>query len=362
MNYNEIRRKTRAISVGNIKIGGNAPISVQSMTNTPSEDYAATYAQMKALEAAGCDIVRMTVPTIEAAQVLGRLRESDIAMPIVADIHFDYRLAIAAADAGADKIRINPGNIGERDRVKAVVSKCREKRIPIRIGVNSGSLEKELLAKYGAPTAEALAESAMGHIKILESLDFFDIAVSIKSSDVFTMVKANKILASMCDYPLHLGVTEAGRGEAGCLKSALGLGALLTSGIGDTVRVSLTDKPESEIEAARNILKALSLYDGGYINIISCPTCGRTKIDLISLCERLEKLLSGYKPNRKITLAVMGCVVNGPGETREADIGIAGGAGEAVLFRRGEIIRKIKEENILEELEAEIAKLCQNRA
>ncbi|MBS6463304.1 MAG: flavodoxin-dependent (E)-4-hydroxy-3-methylbut-2-enyl-diphosphate synthase, partial [Ruminococcus sp.] len=236
------------------------------------------------------------------------------------------------------------------------------KRIPIRIGVNSGSLEKELLAKYGAPTAEALAESAMGHIKILESLDFFDIAVSIKSSDVFTMVKANKILASMCDYPLHLGVTEAGRGEAGCLKSALGLGALLTSGIGDTVRVSLTDKPESEIEAARNILKALSLYDGGYINIISCPTCGRTKIDLISLCERLEKLLSGYKPNRKITLAVMGCVVNGPGEAREADIGIAGGAGEAVLFRRGEIIRKIKEENILEELEAEIAKLCQNRA
>ena len=362
MNYNEIRRKTRAISVGNIKIGGNAPISVQSMTNTPSEDYAATYAQMKALEAAGCDIVRMTVPTIEAAQVLGRLRESDIAMPIVADIHFDYRLAIAAADAGADKIRINPGNIGERDRVKAVVSKCREKRIPIRIGVNSGSLEKELLAKYGAPTAEALAESAMGHIKILESLDFFDIAVSIKSSDVFTMVKANKFLASMCDYPLHLGVTEAGRGEAGCLKSALGLGALLTSGIGDTVRVSLTDKPESEIEAARNILKALSLYDGGYINIISCPTCGRTKIDLISLCERLEKLLSGYKPNRKITLAVMGCVVNGPGEAREADIGIAGGAGEAVLFRRGEIIRKIKEENILEELEAEIAKLCQNRA
>lgn len=360
MNYNEIRRKTRAISVGNVKIGGGAPISIQSMTNTSSEDYSATYAQMKSLEAVGCDIVRMTVPSIEAARVLGRLKSSDINMPIVADIHFDYRLAIAAADAGADKIRINPGNIGERDRVKAVVDKCREKNIPIRIGVNSGSLEGELLAKYGAPTAQALADSAMGHIRILESLDFGDIAVSIKSSDVFTMVNANKILANECEYPLHLGVTEAGRGDAGCIKSALGLGALLTAGIGDTVRVSLTDKPESEVAAARSILQSLSIYEGGYINVISCPTCGRTKIDLISLCEKLEKLLAKYKPNKKITLAVMGCVVNGPGEAREADIGIAGGNGEAVLFRRGEIIRKIKEERILEELEAEVAELCQS--
>ena len=359
MNYNEIRRKTRTITVGNIKVGGDAPISLQSMTNTDSEDFEATYAQMKSLEEAGCDIVRMTVPSRAAAETIYRLKSSDIKMPIVADIHFDYRLAIAAARAGADKIRINPGNIGESEKVKAVTDKCREKHIPIRIGVNSGSLEKRILEKYGAPTAEALAESAMGHIRILEHFDFNDIAVSIKSSDVLTMVEANRILAQMCDYPLHLGVTEAGRGEAGCIKSAAGIGALLTAGIGDTIRVSLTDKPENEIYAARNILQALSLYEGGYINIISCPTCGRTKIDLISLCEKLEKRLRSIRPPRKITLAVMGCVVNGPGEAREADIGIAGGSGEAVLFRRGEIIRKIKEENILGELEAEIAKLCQ---
>lgn len=359
MNYNEIRRKTRTITVGNIKVGGDAPISLQSMTNTDSENFEATYAQMKSLEEAGCDIVRMTVPSIAAAETIYRLKSSDIKMPIVADIHFDYRLAIAAAEAGADKIRINPGNIGESEKVKAVTDKCREKHIPIRIGVNSGSLEKHILEKYGAPTAEALAESAMGHIRILEHFDFNDIAVSIKSSDVLTMVEANRILAQMCDYPLHLGVTEAGRGEAGCIKSAAGIGALLTEGIGDTIRVSLTDKPENEIYAARNILQALSLYEGGYINMISCPTCGRTKIDLISLCEKLEKRLRSIRPPRKITLAVMGCVVNGPGEAREADIGIAGGSGEAVLFRRGEIIRKIKEENILEELEAEIAKLCQ---
>ena len=359
MNYNEIRRKTRTITVGNIKVGGDAPISLQSMTNTDSENFEATYAQMKSLEEAGCDIVRMTVPSRAAAETIYRLKSSDIKMPIVADIHFDYRLAIAAAEAGADKIRINPGNIGESEKVKAVTDKCREKHIPIRIGVNSGSLEKHILEKYGAPTAEALAESAMGHIRILEHFDFNDIAVSIKSSDVLTMVEANRILAQMCDYPLHLGVTEAGRGEAGCIKSAAGIGALLTAGIGDTIRVSLTDKPENEIYAARNILQALSLYEGGYINIISCPTCGRTKIDLISLCEKLEKRLRSIRPPRKITLAVMGCVVNGPGEAREADIGIAGGSGEAVLFRRGEIIRKIKEENILGELEAEIAKLCQ---
>lgn len=359
MNYNEIRRKTRAITVGNIKVGGDAPISLQSMTNTDSENFEATYAQMKSLEEAGCDIVRMTVPSRAAAETIYRLKSSDIKMPIVADIHFDYRLAIAAAEAGADKIRINPGNIGESEKVKAVTDKCREKHIPIRIGVNSGSLEKHILEKYGAPTAEALTESAMGHIRILEHFDFNDIAVSIKSSDVLTMVEANRILAQMCDYPLHLGVTEAGRGEAGCIKSAAGIGALLTAGIGDTIRVSLTDKPENEIYAARNILQALSLYEGGYINIISCPTCGRTKIDLISLCEKLEKRLRSIRPPRKITLAVMGCVVNGPGEAREADIGIAGGSGEAVLFRRGEIIRKIKEENILGELEAEIAKLCQ---
>ncbi len=359
MNYNQIRRKTREVRIGNLTVGGNAPIAIQSMANTDTHDFAATLAQLQRLERAGCDIVRITVPDLAAAEAILYLKEAGITMPIVADIHFDYRLAIAAAEAGADKIRINPGNIGESEKVKAVTDKCREKHIPIRIGVNSGSLEKHILEKYGAPTAEALAESAMGHIRILEHFDFNDIAVSIKSSDVLTMVEANRILAQMCDYPLHLGVTEAGRGEAGCIKSAAGIGALLTAGIGDTIRVSLTDKPENEIYAARNILQALSLYEGGYINIISCPTCGRTKIDLISLCEKLEKRLRSIRPPRKITLAVMGCVVNGPGEAREADIGIAGGSGEAVLFRRGEIIRKIKEENILGELEAEIAKLCQ---
>lgn len=360
MNYNEIRKKTRKIKIGNRTIGGDSPIAVQSMTNTDSGDFSATYAQMKALEAAGCDIVRMTVPDMAAAKTIERLKSSDISIPIVADIHFDYRLALAAADAGADKIRINPGNIGDTAKVKAVTDKCREKGIPIRIGVNSGSLEKSILSKYGAPTPQALAESALGHVKILENLDFYDIAVSIKSSDVYTMVSATEIFSQMCDYPLHLGVTEAGRGEAGCIKSAVGIGSLLMRGIGDTVRVSLTDDPVREIYAAQSILKSLSLYTGGYINIVSCPTCGRTKINLISLCERLEGRLSGLKPKRKITVAVMGCVVNGPGEAREADIGIAGGNGEAVLFRRGEIIRKIKEEDILAELEKETARLCQS--
>ena len=359
MNYNEIRKKTRKIKIGNRTVGGDSPIAIQSMTNTDSADFFATYAQIKALEAAGCDIVRMTVPSMDAAKTIGQLKASDIGIPIVADIHFDYRLALAAADAGADKIRINPGNIGDAAKIRAVTDKCREKGIPIRIGVNSGSLEKNILEKYGAPTAQALAESAMGHIKILEELDFRDIAVSIKSSDVYTMVRAVEILSGMCDYPLHLGVTEAGRGEAGCIKSAVGIGSLLMHGIGDTVRVSLTDDPVREIYAAQSILKSLSLYTGGYINIISCPTCGRTKIDLIALCEKLENRICDLKPKNKITVAVMGCVVNGPGEAREADIGIAGGNGEAVLFRRGEIIRKIKEEDILAELEKEVLRLCQ---
>ncbi len=357
---NEIfkRRKTSEIFVGNVKIGGNAPISIQSMTNTDSHDFEATYRQMKELEEAGCDIVRLTLPDLAACETVKKLKQSDLKLPLVADIHFDYRIALAAADAGVDKIRINPGNIGSDEKVKAVADKCKEYHIPIRIGINSGSLEKSILQKYGSPTAQALAESAMFHAGLLEKFDFRDILISIKSSNVRTMIEANRIVASSCDYPLHIGVTEAGRGDDGKLKSAIGIGTLLCEGIGDTVRVSLTDNPVREIEAARAILRASGLSDENYINVVSCPTCGRTKIDLVRICEELEPKLKAISVNKKLTVAVMGCVVNGPGEAAEADIGVAGAIGEAVLFSHGKIIRRIPENMLVDELVNEVKKLA----
>lgn len=358
MGYNEYRRKSKKIKVGELFVGGDAAIPVQSMTNVPSDDYEAVYSQMKRLQDAGCDIIRMTVPDDDSVKTLCRLKSaSDITMPIVADIHFSYRLAVEAAAAGADKIRINPGNIGGDDRVKEVVRACRSAGIPIRIGVNSGSLEKDILAKYGSPTAEALAESAMGHIKLLEKYDFNDIIVAVKSSDVRKMTKATRIIAESCDYPLHLGVTEAGTAKLGTLKSAAGIGSLLIDGIGDTIRISLTGDPELEVREGRNLLRALKLDESCRVNIVSCPTCGRTKIDLIGIASRLEERLSGIKVSRPITVAVMGCAVNGPGEAREADIGIAGGNGDALLFKHGEIIRKIPENEAVEILAEEISKL-----
>ncbi|MBQ8288196.1 MAG: flavodoxin-dependent (E)-4-hydroxy-3-methylbut-2-enyl-diphosphate synthase [Clostridia bacterium] len=354
MIYNEIRRKAKKIRVGDIFVGGDATVKVQSMTNTDSEDFAATYVQIKALEAAGCEIIRMTVPTMEAARVLGRLKESDIKIPIVADIHFDYRLAIAATEAGADKIRINPGNIGDMDRVKAVADACRAREIPIRIGVNSGSLEKNVLAKYGAPTGEALAESALQNIAALERFEFDNIIVAIKSSDVGRMIRANEIVATACDYPIHLGVTEAGGDKMGSVKSAVGIGSLLTRGIGDTLRVSLTADPVLEIERGRAILAALGMDAHAMVNVVSCPTCGRTKIDLIGLAGAFEARMGELHPSRPVKVAIMGCVVNGPGEAKDADIGVAGGNGEAVLFRHGEIVRKLPEAEVLDALVKEI--------
>ena len=353
------RRKSRVIRVGDVMIGGDASISVQSMTNTDSHDYEATYRQMKELEEAGCDIVRLTLPDIDACETVKKLKKSDLKIPLVADIHFDYRVAIAAAEAGIDKIRINPGNIGSDDCVKAVADICRERKIPIRIGINSGSLEKSILQKYGAPTPQALAESALFHAGLLVKFDFHDIVISIKSSTVRNMIEANRIVAVACDYPLHLGVTEAGRGDAGKLKSAIGIGTLLCEGIGDTVRVSLTDNPVREIEAARDILRASGHSNENYINVVSCPTCGRTKIDLIRICEELEPKLKKIQVNRKMTVAVMGCVVNGPGEAAEADIGVAGAIGEAVLFSHGKIIRKIPEDKLVEELVNEVKILAE---
>lgn len=359
MESNFTRRETRAINVGGVAIGGAAPITVQSMTNTNPHDFDATYAQIKALEDAGCEIVRLALPDIDACETVKRLKKSDIHIPLVADIHFDYRIALAAADAGIDKIRINPGNIGSDDKVKAVADKCRERHIPIRIGINSGSLEKHILEKYGSPTPPALAESALFHANLLEKYDFYDIAISIKSSDVRNMIAANRIVASACPYPLHIGVTEAGRGDAGTLKSAIGIGTLLCEGIGDTIRVSLTDSPVKEIEAAKAILRACGCSHEHYINIVSCPTCGRTKIDLIRICAELEPRLREIKTNRKLTVAVMGCVVNGPGEAAEADIGIAGATHEAVLFSHGKILRRISENMLVDELVKEVKKLAE---
>lgn len=355
MNYNEYRRRTTPIYVGSVGIGGEHPIAIQSMTNTHTQDVDATYEQARRLEEAGCDILRITAPDLESVRTFSELKRRGIRIPLVADIHFSAEIAVAAARAGVDKIRINPGNIGSRDKVREVVLACRERSIPIRIGVNSGSLEPTLLRKYGAPTAEALAESAIGHARILEELDFTDIAISVKASDVQTTIRANRILAEKVNYPLHLGVTEAGARTRAIVKSSIGIGTLLAEGIGDTIRVSLTDDPVSEIEMARNILDSLELSRVRGMDIVSCPTCGRTRIDLISLSEEFERRARAEGLDRKpIKVALMGCAVNGPGEAREADIGVAGGDGEALLFKKGEIQRKIKEQSIVDELIQEI--------
>ena len=334
---------TRQILVGNVPIGGGAPVSIQSMLNTPTTDVEGSLRQLRELAAAGCQIARLAVPDREAAAGFREIvKESPL--PLVADIHFDYRLAIAAAEAGAAKIRINPGNIGGEDRVKAVVEVCKDRHIPIRIGVNGGSLDKKLLEKYGHPTAEALVESAFGHLALLEKQGFYDTCVSMKSSTVPTMVAAARLFRSRCDYPLHIGVTETGPVRQGLIKSAMGIGALLLDGIGDTLRVSLTDDPVQEVYAARDILKAAGLRKDG-VNIVSCPTCGRTRIDLIGLVNRVDAALKDCK--KPITVAVMGCVVNGPGEAREADIGIAGGDGCGLIFEKGEAVEKLPYDKLL---------------
>jgi (E)-4-hydroxy-3-methylbut-2-enyl-diphosphate synthase len=353
MDYRKIRRETRQVCVGNVRIGGDAPIAIQSMTNTDTRDAAATMAQIRALEAAGCDVVRLTVPDLEAAETVRLIKESDIRVPIVADIHFQYRVALRCAEYGVDKIRINPGNIGDEERVRQVAQACRSRNIPIRIGVNSGSLEKHILEKCGAPTPEALCESGLYHARLLEKYDFEDIVISIKSSDVYTMVAATKLLASSCNYPLHLGVTEAGSQRMGTVKSAAGIGALLCDGIGDTIRVSLTDDPVLEVSAARDILSALNIKGQSGLNIVSCPTCGRTKIDLISLVHRFEDAVASEGlGNIPCKVALMGCVVNGPGEASRADFGIAGGKGEGILFRKGEILRKVPMAELVDALMA----------
>lgn len=351
------RRRSNAVRVGNLTVGGESPITVQSMTNTDPRDREATLRQVRALALRGCDLVRLAVPDRGAASIFSYLKEQGITVPLVADIHFDYKIALEAVAAGADKIRINPGNVGSRDNVAAVVRACRAAGVPIRIGVNGGSLERPLLAKYGAPTAEAIAESALGHAAILEALDFFDTVISVKSSDVKTMIDANRILAEKTRYPLHLGVTEAGGLKRGMIKGAIGIGTLLSEGIGDTVRVSLTADPLEEVAAAREILSALGLDPTAGIDVVSCPTCGRTKIDLIPLLAAFEKGLDerGLR-KKKLKVAFMGCAVNGPGEAREADIGIAGGDGEALLFKHGETIAKYPADRIVEVLLDEIEK------
>lgn len=344
-------RKVKPVSVGNCQLDGTH-IYIQSMLNTRSDDIPGSVAQAIALEQAGCEIIRAAIPDKNAVALIPAIKEK-VSIPLVADIHFDYRLALEAAAAGVDKIRINPGNIGGMDRVQAVVKTCREKQIPIRIGVNSGSLEKEILAKYNAPTAEALVESAMGHVRLLEQCDFDDIIISMKSSDVNTMIDAYRLCAEQCHYPLHLGVTEAGTERMGLIKSAVGIGALLHDGIGETIRVSLTEDPVQEIRAARDILKCIGKRGGP--QLVSCPTCGRTRIDLVKTAKAVEAALENIEKDIKV--AVMGCVVNGPGEAREADIGIAGGDGCAVLFQHGEILRKVPESDIVRELMMEIEKL-----
>ena len=347
------RRESKKVKVGNIFIGGNSPVTVQSMLNAEAHDIEKNVKQAKALEKAGCEIIRAAVPDLEAVKTVAALKEN-LSVPIVADIHFNYKIALECVEAGVDKVRINPGNIGDDANVKAVAEKCRANGVPIRIGVNSGSVEKHILAKYGAPTAQAMAESAMYHVRLLEKFDFDDIVISIKSSNVQTMIEAYKKVAAMCAYPLHLGVTEAGTKRMGMLKSAVGIGSLLTDGIGDTIRVSLTADPTQEVYAGLDILKAAGLRNDTP-TLISCPTCGRTKIDLIALAEEVEQRLREVK--KPITVAVMGCVVNGPGEAREADVGIAGGDGCGLVFRHGEILRKVREEELVSELMKEIDNL-----
>ena len=346
-------KNTKTVNVGGIKLGGGNRIAVQSMLNTPSYDIKSSVEQAISLEKAGCDIIRAAIPDKNAVALIPALKEA-VKTPIVADIHFDYRLALEAAAAGVDKIRINPGNIGDEDRVRQVVTACKLRGIPIRIGVNSGSVEKSILSKYGSATAEALVESAMFHASLLEKFDFDDIVISIKSSDVPTMYDAYIKAAEVTNYPLHLGVTEAGTERRGIINSAAGIGGLLLRGIGDTIRVSLTDEPVKEVYAAKDILNAVGLGSGG-VKFVSCPTCGRTRIDLISIAKKVEEMLRDC--NKDITVAVMGCVVNGPGEASAADIGIAGGDGCGIIFKKGEILRKVPEEKLLEELMAEIDKV-----
>jgi (E)-4-hydroxy-3-methylbut-2-enyl-diphosphate synthase len=352
-----MRRQTRKIQVGNVAVGGDAPVSVQSMCNTDTRDVAATAAQIEALVAAGCEIVRCAVPDEAAAEALAPIcAQSNI--PMIADIHFDYRLALMSLEAGVAGLRLNPGNIGERWKVEEVVKACAERSVPIRIGVNSGSLEKELLEKYGHPTAEAMAESALGHIRILEDLNYQEIKVSLKSSDVRRTVAAYRLLSEQVDYPLHIGVTEAGTTWSGTIKSAVGLGALLYDGIGDTLRVSLTGDPVEEVRVGWEVLKSLELRERGPV-FVSCPTCGRCQIDLINVAEEVERRLHDL-PCR-ITIAVMGCVVNGPGEAREADLGIAGGKGQGLLFRKGEVVCKVPQDELADALVEEALRLAEEQ-
>lgn len=345
-----LRTQTKEVKIGSVTIGGAHPVAIQSMTNTKTEDVAATVEQILRLEASGCEIVRCTVPTMEAAKALKEIKKQ-IHIPLVADIHFDYKMAIAAIENGADKIRINPGNIGSEERVRAVVEKAKEYGVPIRIGVNSGSLEKPLLEKYGGVTAEGIVESALDKVHMIESMGYDNLVVSIKSSDVLMCVKAHELIAKQCPYPLHVGITESGTIYSGNIKSSVGLGIILHEGIGNTIRVSLTGDPVEEIRSAKLILKTLGLRKGG-IEVVSCPTCGRTQIDLIGLANEVEKMVQEFPLDIKV--AVMGCVVNGPGEAKEADLGIAGGIGEGLLIKKGEIVRKVKEEELLETLRQEL--------
>ena len=347
------RKKTRQITLGTVKIGWGSPVAVQSMCNTDTRDAEATLGQIKRLEEAGCEIVRLAVPDAEAAKAIGKIRKGTN-VPLVADIHFDHRLALEAVKQGVDGLRINPGNIGGRDKVAEVVSACKDRRIPIRIGVNAGSLEKHLLEKYGHPTPEAIVESAFGHIRILEDLDYREIKVSLKASDVMTTVEAYRLFAKQSDYTLHIGISEAGPARSGTIKSSVGLGILLSEGIGDTMRVSLTADPVEEVRVAYAILKSLKIRQRG-VNLISCPTCGRTEIDIIGLAEEVEARLDHI--TEPLTVAVMGCVVNGPGEAREADIGIAGGKGVGMLFKHGEIVRKFPEKELADVLVSEVEKI-----
>lgn len=345
-----LRMQTKEVKIGSVTIGGAHPVAIQSMTNTKTEDVAATVEQILRLEASGCEIVRCTVPTMEAAKALKEIKKQ-IHIPLVADIHFDYKMAIAAIENGADKIRINPGNIGSEERVRVVVEKAKEYGVPIRIGVNSGSLEKPLLEKYGGVTAEGIVESALDKVHMIESMGYDNLVVSIKSSDVLMCVKAHELIAKQCPYPLHVGITESGTIYSGNIKSSVGLGIILHEGIGNTIRVSLTGDPVEEIRSAKLILKTLGLRKGG-IEVVSCPTCGRTQIDLIGLANEVEKMVQEFPLDIKV--AVMGCVVNGPGEAKEADLGIAGGIGEGLLIKKGEIVRKVKEEELLETLRQEL--------
>lgn len=344
------REETKTVQIGNREIGGGNPILIQSMCNTKTEDVEATVAQILELEQAGCDIIRVAVPTMEAAMAIKEIKKA-IHIPLVADIHFDYRLAIAAIECGADKIRINPGNIGSEERVQAVVDKAKEYGVPIRVGVNSGSLEKHLIEKYGGVTAEGIVESALDKVAMIERMGYDNLVISIKSSDVMMCVKAHELIAKKTRYPLHVGITEAGTIISGNIKSAVGLGLILSQGIGDTIRVSLTGNPVEEIKSARLILRTLGLRKGG-IEVVSCPTCGRTQIDLIGLANKVETMVQAYPLDIKV--AVMGCVVNGPGEAREADLGIAGGIGEGLLIKKGEVIKKVPEEALLSALKEEL--------